>query len=160
VASEPDALLRIPFDKGNAEEPEQLVALPVCQWRERRLEDLIDRLVPLSQRRFALGGDSVPDRPPRSGDTLNQSSLHEADGERAEGLVGLERHFGERVSRRVGASGDGAEGIPLGKGRSDFSQLAVHPPVVTVLELLDHSAQVLESSRHTGKIQRNLSLRI
>jgi len=102
----------------------------------------------------------VPDRPPRSRDTLDQSSFHQAVGERTEGLVGLERHLGERMSRRVGASGDGAKAIPLGKGRSDFSQLAVHSPVMTILELLDRSAQVLESNLHIGNIHGYLSLRI
>jgi hypothetical protein len=44
------------------------------------------------------------------------------------------------VRRRVRAGGDRSKRVPLGQRRSDFSQLAVHAAVVTVLELLDSSA--------------------
>ena len=84
MASEPDALLRNPFDKGHAEEPEQLVALPVCERRKRRLEHLIDGLVTLAKHCFAVWGESVSYRAPGSRDTLDHPLLQKPVGERTE----------------------------------------------------------------------------
>ena len=60
----------------------------------------------------------------------------------AEGLVALKRHLGKGMSGRVGSRGDCAECVPLGKRCPNFSQSAVHRPVVTELELFDGSTQV------------------
>lgn len=84
MASEPDALLRLPLDKGNAEEPEQLVALPACERRKRRLEHLIDGLVTPAKHSFALWRESVSNRAPGPRDTLDHSLLQKTVGERAE----------------------------------------------------------------------------
>jgi len=40
----------------------------------------------------------------------------------------------------------------LGKGGANGSQSAVHLSVVTVLKLLDDSAQIAKSNRHARKI--------
>ena len=138
--SEPYALRRIPLDQGPAEQPVEVFALPARKGRQRRFEDLGGDLVALAKRRLATRGEPVTDRPPWSSHPFDHSALEKAIGQRAEGLVGLERHLGKGVRRRVRAGGDRAKSVPLGQRSADFSKLAVHAPVVTVLELLDGSA--------------------
>ena len=96
----------------------------------------------------------MPDRAPRSRDALDHPSLYEAAAQRAKRLVALEGHLGERVGRRIGACRDGPKGVPLGKGRTHRPQSAVHLSVMTVLKLLDDSAQIAKSNRHARKISQ------
>jgi hypothetical protein len=138
--SEPYPLRRIPLDERAAEQPVEVLALTARQGRERRFEDRADHLAALAKRRLATRGEPVTDRTPWSSHALDHSVLEKAASQRAEGLVSLERHLGKGVRRRVRAGGDRTKSVPLGQRCADFSQLAVHAPVVTVLELLDGSA--------------------
>ena len=100
----------------------------------------------------------MADGPPWSRYAFDHASLEKTVGQCAEGLVGLERHLGQGVRRRVRAAGNRAESVPLGQRRAHLSQLAVHAPVVTVLELLDGSAEVLERDGHDMKLTRQSKL--
>ena len=148
---EPYPLGRISLDEGTAEQAIQVLALPARQRPKRQFEDLADSLMPFAKGRLATWGESVPDRAPWSRNALDHSALEKTVGQCAEGLVSLERHLGEGVCGRVRAAGDRAKSVPLGERRTDLSQPAVHAPVVTVLELLDGSAQVRERNGHAAK---------
>jgi hypothetical protein len=124
------------------EQAVELVPLLAREGRERCLEYLIDEYVTIPKRRFASRCEPMPDCAARSRDAFDHFSFHEAAGERAEGLVALKRHLGEGMSGRVGTRGDRAECVPLRKRCANFSQSAVHRPVVTVLELFNRSTQV------------------
>jgi hypothetical protein len=142
LSSKPHTLWRAPLDECVAEEAVELVPLLAREGRERCLEYLIDEVVTIPKRGFASRCEPVPDCAARSRDAFDHFSFHKAVGERAEGLVALKRHLGECMSGRVGTRGDCAECVPLGKRCPNFSQSAVHRPVVAVLELLDGSTQV------------------
>jgi hypothetical protein len=150
--SEPYALRRVPLDESTGDESVKVVALAPGQGGKRRFKDWAYDLVALAEHRLPTRGEPVTDRPPWSRHALDHSVFEKAVGQSAEGLVGLERHLGEGVRRRVRSAGDRTKSVPLGQRRADFSQLAVHAPVMTVLKLLDGSAQVLERDGHAAKI--------
>ncbi len=112
--SEPYALRRIPLDERTAEQPIEVFPLADRQWRQRGFEDRADEVAALAERCLATRGEPVTVRPPWSGHALDHSELEKAVGQRAEGLVGLKRHLGECVRRRVRACADRAQSVPLG----------------------------------------------
>jgi hypothetical protein len=146
------ALRRIPFDESTAEQPVEVLALAAGQGPKRRFEDLADNSIALAERRLATRGELMSDRPTWASHAFDHPELEKAIGQRTKRLIGLERHYSKSVRRRVRARGNRAKGVPLGQRRADFSQLAVHAPVVAVLELLDRSAYVLEGDGHAVKI--------
>ena len=150
--SEPYALRRIAFGKSTGDKAVEVFALTGRQGRERRFEDRADYFLTLAKRRLATRGEPLTDGPPWSYHAFDHSSLDEAIRQRTEGLVTLECHLSEGVGGRVRARGNRAKGIPLRQRGADLSQLAVHDPMVTVLELLDGSAQVLERDGHSTKV--------
>jgi hypothetical protein len=91
--------LRVPFDECAADEGEQLGSLMLRKRRERCFEHLIDDYITLSKRGFSFLGEPVPDCASWSCDALDHPSPNKTAGEGAEGLVGLERHLGEGMSR-------------------------------------------------------------
>jgi hypothetical protein len=114
-------LRRGSLEQGTADQPVEVFALAARQGYKRGFENGANDFVALAKGRLSARGEPVTNRPPWSSHALDHPALHKAIGQRAERLVGLEGHLGERVRRRVWTGGDRAKSVPLGQRRANLS---------------------------------------